>query len=72
MMDYEWDEENGAIKVTEFALMHASLVATPADTGAWLETQNTAFHGFGSKDPIDHEVNPKEQKETTEAWRLLV
>lgn len=71
VMDYEWDKKNGAIKVTEFALMHASLVATPADTGAWLETQNTAFHGF-SEDPIDNEVNPKAQKETTEAWRLLV
>ena len=70
MRDYEWDEENDAIKVTDFALMHASLVATPADTGAWLEAQNTAFHGF--KAPIDNEVNPKEQKETTEAWRLLV
>ena len=70
MRDYEWDEENNAIKVTDFALMHASLVATPADTGAWLEAQNTAFHGF--KPPIDNEVNPKAQKETTEAWRLLV
>lgn len=70
MRDYEWDEENNAIKVTDFALLHASLVATPADTGAWLEAQNTAFHGFEA--PIDNEVNPKAQKETTEAWRLLV
>jgi hypothetical protein len=69
-MDYEWDEENGAMKVTEFALMHASLVATPADTGAWLEAQNTVFHGFEA--PIDNEVNPKAQKEKTDAWRLLV
>lgn len=72
MRDYEWDEENDALKVTDFALMHASLVATPADTGAWLEAKNTAFHGFGSEDPIDNEVNPKAHKETTEAWRLLV
>lgn len=70
MRDYEWDEENDAIKVTDFALMHASLVATPADTGAWLEAQNTAFHGFEAQ--IDNDVNPKAQKETTEAWRLLV
>ena len=70
MRDYEWDDENDAIKVTDFALMHASLVATPADTGAWLETKNTAFHGF--EPHIDNEVNPKAQKETTEAWRLLV
>ena len=70
MRDYEWDDENDAIKVTDFALMHASLVATPADTGAWLEAQNTAFHGF--EPPIDNEFNPKAQKETTETWRLLV
>lgn len=72
MRDYEWDDENNAIKVTDFALMHASLVATPADTGAWLEVQNTAFNGFVSEDPIDNEVNPKARKETTEAWQLLV
>lgn len=70
MRDYEWDDENDVIKVTDFALMHASLVATPSDTGAWLEVQNTAFHGF--EPPIDNEVEPKAQRDKTETWRLLV
>lgn len=72
--DWEWDEENNALKVTDFALMHASLVATPADTGAMLETRNTVFSGFVDEDLIDNEVEPEkeEKKKTTEQWRLLV
>ena len=70
--DWEWDEENNALKVTDFALLHASLVATPADTGAMMEAQNTVFSGFG-EDPIDNEVKPEEKEEKkTEQWRLLV
>lgn len=70
--DWEWDEENNALKVTDFALLHASLVTTPADTGAMMETQNTVFSGFG-EDPIDNEVKPEEKEEKkTEPWRLLV
>lgn len=70
--DWEWDEDNNAIKVTDFALLHASLVATPADTGAMMEAQNTVFSGFG-EDPIDNEVKPEEKEEKkTEQWRLLV
>lgn len=70
--DWELDEENNALKVTDFALLHASLVATPADTGAMMETQNTVFSGFG-EDPIDNEVKPEEKEEKkTEPWRLLV
>lgn len=72
LRDYEWDEENNALKVTDFALLHASLVTTPADTGAMMETQNTVFSGFG-EEPIDNEVNPEEkEKKKTEPWRLLV
>lgn len=70
--DWEWDDENNALKVTDFALMHASLVATPADTGAMLETQNTVFSGFGDEDPIDNEVEPEKEEKKTEQWRLLV
>ena len=70
MRDYEWDEENNAIKVTDFALLHASLVATPADTGAWLDTQNTIFNGFES--PIDNEVNPKDKHENPKPFELIL
>lgn len=70
--DWEWDDENNAFKVTDFALLHASLVATPADTGAMMEAQNTVFSGFG-EDQIDNEVKPEEKEEKkTEPWRLLV
>ena len=70
--DWEWDEENNALKVTDFALLHASLVPTPADTGAMIKAQNTVFSGFG-EDPIDNEVKPEEKEEKkTEPWRLLV
>lgn len=70
MRDYEWDEENNAIKVTDFALLHASLVATPADTGAWLDTQNTSFNGF--EPPIDNEVNPKNEPENPKPFELIL
>lgn len=70
--DWELDEENNVLKVTDFALLHASLVPTPADTGAMMETQNTVFSGFG-EGPIDNEVNPENKEEKkTEPWRLLV
>lgn len=70
MRDYEWDEENNAIKVTDFALLHASLVATPADTGAWLDTRNTVFNGFEA--PIDNEVNPKNEPENPKPFELIL
>ena len=70
MRDYEWDEENNAIKVTDFALLHASLVTTPSDTGAWLETQNTLFNGFEA--PIDNEVNPKNEPEKPKPFELIL
>ena len=70
MRDYEWDEENNAIKVTDFALLHASLVATPADTGAWLDTQNTVFNGF--KPSIDNEVNQKNEPENPKPFELIL
>ena len=70
MRDYEWDEENNAIKVTDFALLHASLVATPADTGARLDTQNTVFNGFEA--PIDNEVNPKNEPENPKPFELIL
>ncbi|MBQ5631130.1 MAG: hypothetical protein IIV15_07435, partial [Ruminococcus sp.] len=76
MRDYEWDEENNAIKVKDFALLHASLVATPADTGALLEAQNTAFSGFGGgsnfEAPIDNEVNPKNNPENPKPFELIL
>lgn len=70
MRDWEWDEENNAIKVKDFALLHASLVATPADTGAWLGTQNTVFNGFEA--PIDNEVNPKNEPENPKPFELIL
>lgn len=68
---WEEDEETGEVTldIKEFALIHAALVATPADTGATLRTVNTKFVGFETKrdttaapqeaeeSPIDNEVN---------------
>lgn len=74
--DYEWDEENETWKITDFALIHASLVPIPADTGAWLDVQkNTMFAGFTEfklEDPIDNELNHTEKEENNDKWRLLV
>lgn len=72
--DWEWDEENNVWKVTDFALLHASLVTTPADTGAMMFTQNTAFSGFGGnfEPPIDNEVKPDNGNEKPKPWELLL
>ena len=68
--DGVYDETAGAVRVKDFELVHAALVATPADTGATLRTVNTVFKGFektveaepsaAAKDetPIDNEVTP--------------
>lgn len=73
VMEMDWDEENEAMEIKEFALLHASLVATPADTGAMLKTVNTAFVGFGADAEQKKVVHEKEEKkEQTEGWRLLV
>lgn len=73
VMEMDWDEENEAMEIKEFALLHASLVATPADTGAMLKTVNTAFVGFGANTEQKNVVHEKEEKkEQTEGWRLLV
>lgn len=69
---WEEDEETGEVTldIKEFALIHAALVATPADTGATLRTVNTVFRGFEKQnertaerteaveEPIDNEVTP--------------
>lgn len=67
--DGVYDEAAGAVRVKDFELLHAALVATPADTGATLRTVNTIFKGFEKKEgqsaatmaaaeePIDNEVN---------------
>lgn len=64
-----YDESAQAVRVKDFELIHAALVATPADTGATLRTVNTKFVGFekqegqstatmaAAEDPIDNEVN---------------
>lgn len=71
VVDMDWDEENEAMEIKEFALLHASLVATPADTGAMLKTVNTAFVGFGAN-VEKKEVHKEKKKEQSEEWRLLV
>lgn len=67
--DGVYDEAAKAVRVKDFELIHAALVATPADTGATLRTVNTKFVGFETKrdttaapqeaeeSPIDNEVN---------------
>lgn len=71
IVDGVYDETAGAVRVKDFELIHAALVATPADTGATLRTANTIFKGFEKQtehtaerteaveDPIDNEVNNK-------------
>ena len=68
--DGVYDDTVGAVRVKDFELIHAALVATPADTGATLRTVNTKFVGFETKrdttaapqeaeeSPIDNEVTP--------------
>lgn len=72
--DGVYDETAGAVRVKDFELIHAALVATPADTGATLRTVNTVFRGFdkqtenaaerteAAEEPIDNEV-------TTDGWQ---
>lgn len=48
--DGVYDEAAGALRVKDFELVHAALVATPADTGATLRTVNTKFLGFENND----------------------
>lgn len=69
--DGVYDKTAGAVRVKDFELIHAALVATPADTGATLRTVNTIFKGFEKqtepaaerteavKEPIDNEVDNK-------------
>lgn len=75
IMDGNYDPDTDTLNITDFALMHAALVASPADTGATLRTVNTIFKGFetrqtkteteeavnvtATEDPIDNEVNNK-------------
>jgi hypothetical protein len=69
IVDGVYDDTAGAVRVKDFELIHAALVATPADTGATLRTVNTIFRGFEKQtetaaerteaveEPIDNEVN---------------
>ena len=71
IMDGSYDPDTDTLNITDFALMHAALVASPADTGATLRTVNTIFRGFEKQtepaaerteaveEPIDNEVNDK-------------
>ena len=74
IMDGSYDPDTDTLNITDFALMHAALVASPSDTGATLRTENTIFRGFemrqtktessegvnvtATEDPIDNEVTP--------------
>ena len=69
VLDGQW-REDGVLEVKRFAVLHASLVATPADTGAKLEVSNTVFEGFEA--PIDNEVTPSIELKKNNDWRLLV
>lgn len=71
IMDCSYDPDTDTLNITDFALMHAALVASPADTGATLRTVNTIFKGFEKQtepaaerteaveEPIDNEVKPE-------------
>lgn len=66
VIDGEYDEENEALKINEFALMHASLVVNPADTTAKLQVENTAFSGFNV------EEKKHETKQEDNGWDMVV
>lgn len=53
--DGYFDKESDAIRVKDFQLIHAALVATPADTGATLRTVNTVFKGFEKETKTEKE-----------------
>ena len=46
IMDAEWNSDLDAVLIKDFALMHAAIVCSPADTGAKLQVENTVFKGF--------------------------
>lgn len=73
----EYDPETDTLNITDFALMHAALVAQPADTGAKFKAVNTIFRGFGC-DPESNSITEEKKEETKgpeadalEDWRLL-
>ena len=57
-----YDDNAGALRVKDFELVHAALVAIPADTGATLRTVNTRFLGFEK-----HNERPAERTEAGNA-----
>ena len=52
IMDGSYDPDTDTLEITDFALMHAALVASPADTGATLRTVNTIFRGFEKQQDV--------------------
>lgn len=62
IMDAHWDSENETLVVEAFGLIHASIVTTPADTGARMQVTNTVFKGFGTQkaqpesEPVVNEI----------------
>ena len=63
VMEAETNDE-GALIIKDFALLHVALVTIPADTGAKL-VRNTIFNGFGK----DKKEKEKEIKEEVESWQ---
>lgn len=50
VIDYEYDNENNALIINEFELMHVAIVCTPGDVSAKLSVKNTVFSGFENKE----------------------
>lgn len=75
--DGEYDPETDTLNITQFALLHAALVATPADTGATLKTENTVFKGFAHDVEVENETKKEDNSDQrtdapVERWRTLV
>lgn len=49
IMEAEYNSDTDSLIVKDFALMHAAIVCSPADTGAKLKAMNTVFKGFEQK-----------------------
>lgn len=56
--DYDITENNELV-IKDFALLSASLVSIPADTGAKFVSNATEFKGFGKQEPeVENTINP--------------
>lgn len=63
VVEADYDEKNDALNISQFALLHVALVATPSDTTATFKTTaNTLFKGFGTEQNNVKETKDEKKK----------